>query len=123
MKGSELIGLAYEPIVDDFLKLPEVKNNPAVYHTYPGDYVEITAGTGIVTINGSYGEIDMEAAKALDAIRKRAGIPVVADIHFDHRLALVALDAGIDGLRINPGNIGGVKKGPSRALCFQNASG
>ncbi|KKU78786.1 MAG: Isoleucine-tRNA ligase, partial [Candidatus Peregrinibacteria bacterium GW2011_GWA2_47_7] len=76
MKGSELIGLAYEPIVDDFLKLPEVKNNPAVYHTYPGDYVEITAGTGIVTINGSYGEIDMEAAKA-------SGLPMIMDVNMD----------------------------------------
>lgn len=53
---------------------------------------------------------DMAAAKALRAIRKRAAIPMVADIHFDHRLALVAIDAGVDGLRINPGNIGDRKK-------------
>ena len=49
---------------------------------------------------------DMEAARALRPIRDQAEIPVVADIHFDHQLALQALEAGVDGLRINPGNIG-----------------
>ncbi|MCL6634935.1 MAG: flavodoxin-dependent (E)-4-hydroxy-3-methylbut-2-enyl-diphosphate synthase, partial [Peptococcaceae bacterium] len=50
---------------------------------------------------------DREAAAALSAIRRGINIPLVADIHFDHRLALEALKAGVDGLRINPGNIGG----------------
>jgi (E)-4-hydroxy-3-methylbut-2-enyl-diphosphate synthase len=49
---------------------------------------------------------DAEAADALAAIKPRSPLPVVADIHFDHRLALRALEAGIDKLRINPGNIG-----------------
>jgi (E)-4-hydroxy-3-methylbut-2-enyl-diphosphate synthase len=49
---------------------------------------------------------DDEAARALAAIRAEAKVPLVADIHFDHRLALAALDAGMDGLRLNPGNIG-----------------
>jgi (E)-4-hydroxy-3-methylbut-2-enyl-diphosphate synthase len=49
---------------------------------------------------------DIEAADALKQITARAGMPVVADIHFDYRLALRALDNGIAGLRINPGNIG-----------------
>jgi len=48
---------------------------------------------------------DMEAAHAIDAIRRASSIPVVADIHFDYRLALTALAAGADGLRLNPGNI------------------
>ena len=47
-----------------------------------------------------------EAAKALPEIMKHAPMPVVADIHFDHRLALMACDAGISAVRINPGNIG-----------------
>jgi len=51
--------------------------------------------------------VDEAAARALREIKKEAGIPLIADIHFRHRLALLALDAGIDGLRINPGNIGG----------------
>jgi len=46
-----------------------------------------------------------EAAKALAAIKKAISIPLVADIHFDYRLALAAMEAGVDGLRLNPGNI------------------
>jgi (E)-4-hydroxy-3-methylbut-2-enyl-diphosphate synthase len=53
---------------------------------------------------------DMEAARALNSIKKRISIPLIADIHFDHRLALAALDAGVDGLRLNPGNIGDPEK-------------
>ncbi len=53
---------------------------------------------------------DMEASIALKNIIKAISIPVVADIHFDYRLALSAMDAGIAALRINPGNIGGIEK-------------
>jgi len=49
---------------------------------------------------------DNDAAAALPAIRRETRIALVADIHFDYRLALSALDAGVDKLRINPGNIG-----------------
>ena len=49
---------------------------------------------------------DRKAAEALKELRQRVSIPLVADIHFDYRLALTAIDAGIDALRINPGNIG-----------------
>lgn len=49
---------------------------------------------------------DIEAAKALGNIGKAVAIPVIADIHFDWRLALEAIKQGVDGLRINPGNIG-----------------
>src|SRR3989338_3236151 len=45
-------------------------------------------------------------AHALGAIKKQIKIPLVADIHFNYRLALIALDQGIDKLRLNPGNIG-----------------
>ena len=47
----------------------------------------------------------VEAAKALPRIIERISIPLVADIHFDHRLALASIDAGVDKLRLNPGNI------------------
>lgn len=50
---------------------------------------------------------DMAAAEGLKAICKESPIPVIADIHFDYKLALAAIDAGVDGLRLNPGNIGG----------------
>ncbi len=49
---------------------------------------------------------DRQAAEALTAIRRECPLPLVADIHFDYQLALAALAAGVDGLRLNPGNIG-----------------
>ncbi len=49
---------------------------------------------------------DMEAIKLIPAIKDKVKIPLVADIHFDYRLALEAVSAGIDKIRINPGNIG-----------------
>ena len=53
---------------------------------------------------------DVEAAKALAEIRRRTDAVLVADIHFQYKLALMALDAGIHKLRINPGNIGDAEK-------------
>ena len=50
---------------------------------------------------------DMEAALAIKEIKKQIHIPLVADIHFDYKLALQAIESGVDKLRINPGNIGG----------------
>lgn len=52
---------------------------------------------------------DLQAAQAFGEIHSKVSVPLIADIHFDHRLALAALKAGADGLRINPGNIGGRK--------------
>lgn len=53
---------------------------------------------------------DREAAEKLGKIKERISIPLIADIHFDHRLALKAIDKGVDALRLNPGNIGGRNK-------------
>ena len=50
---------------------------------------------------------DRAAAETFRAVRRRSPLPLVADIHFDYRLALAAIDAGADALRLNPGNIGG----------------
>ena len=50
--------------------------------------------------------LDMTAAEALGEIKKQSPIPVIADIHFDYKLAMKVLERGIDGLRLNPGNIG-----------------
>ena len=50
---------------------------------------------------------DMRSAQAVDKIRERTDMPLVADIHFDYRLALAVAERGIDKIRINPGNIGG----------------
>lgn len=53
---------------------------------------------------------DQEAARAISKIKQQISIPMIADIHFDYRLAIMAADSGADGLRINPGNIGSQKK-------------
>ena len=53
---------------------------------------------------------DIGAVKALSLIREKAGIPIVADIHFDYKLAIEAVNAGADKIRINPGNLGGADK-------------
>lgn len=60
------------------------------------------AGCEIVRV----GVPDETAAHAIGDIKRQIAIPLVADIHFDYRLALIALESGADGLRINPGNIG-----------------
>lgn len=54
--------------------------------------------------------IDMDAAMSIEKIKKGIAIPLIADIHFDYRLALEAINQGVDGLRINPGNIGSEEK-------------
>ena len=59
---------------------------------------------------------DAEAARAIADIKKDINIPLIADIHFDYRLALLALEAGADGLRLNPGNIGAAEKVKAVAL-------
>ncbi|WGO97122.1 flavodoxin-dependent (E)-4-hydroxy-3-methylbut-2-enyl-diphosphate synthase [Saccharophagus degradans] len=64
------------------------------------------AGADIVRVSVP----SMDAAEAFGAIRKRVSIPLVADIHFDYRIALRVADLGVDCLRINPGNIGREKR-------------
>ena len=54
--------------------------------------------------------LDETDAKALKEIKERITIPLVVDIHFDYRLALMAIEAGVDKIRINPGNIGNEEK-------------
>ncbi|MFV0438237.1 MAG: flavodoxin-dependent (E)-4-hydroxy-3-methylbut-2-enyl-diphosphate synthase [Desulfopila sp.] len=54
--------------------------------------------------------LDQEAVRAIRAIRDGIGIPLIADIHFDYRLATGAMENGADGIRINPGNLGGKEK-------------
>ena len=53
---------------------------------------------------------DMEAARAIGEIKRKVNVPLVADIHFDYRLAIEAIARGIDKIRINPGNIGSREK-------------
>ncbi|MCD6133764.1 MAG: flavodoxin-dependent (E)-4-hydroxy-3-methylbut-2-enyl-diphosphate synthase [Deltaproteobacteria bacterium] len=54
--------------------------------------------------------MDDEAVSAIKEIKKNSPVPIIADIHFQHRLAISSINAGVDGIRINPGNIGSWKK-------------
>lgn len=54
--------------------------------------------------------LDLEAASAIRSIQDKISIPLIADIHFDYRLAVAAMENGADGIRINPGNLGGEEK-------------
>lgn len=64
---------------------------------------------------------DKKAARALSKIKSKINIPLVADIHFDYRLALMAVEKGVDALRINPGNIGSNQRVQEVALaCKKN---
>lgn len=72
-KGEKMVGKSYEHILPFYKDLDEVKENPRTYKVYAVDYVEAEEGTGIVTINGSYGEIDMESAK-------KNKLPIVMDV-------------------------------------------
>ena len=54
--------------------------------------------------------LDIEDAKAIKDIKEKINIPIVADIHFDYKIALAAIEAGVDKIRINPGNIGDEEK-------------
>lgn len=72
--------------------------------------------TQILELEGAGCEIvrvsvpDEDSLRGLPEIRKRTHTPLIADIHFDHRLAIGSMEAGCDGIRINPGNIGGKDK-------------
>lgn len=78
MKGSALEGVAYEPILSHYKDLPDVRKNPNAYKVWGDDYVEVTEGTGVVTINGAYGEIDYIAAK-------KHKLPIMLDVEMDGR--------------------------------------
>jgi len=64
-----------------------------------------SAGCDLVRI----GVPDLESANMLKVIKERSPLPLIADIHFDYRFAIIALESGIDGLRLNPGNIKDLK--------------
>jgi (E)-4-hydroxy-3-methylbut-2-enyl-diphosphate synthase len=76
----------------------------------------VSAGCEIIR----FSVMDMEDAAAIREIKKDFQVPMVADIHFDHKLAIAAIENGIDGLRINPGNIGSESGVKSLAAAAKN---
>lgn len=91
------------PIVVQSMTKTDTKNIPATI-------AQITelANCGCEIVRVAIPDID--AARALVSIKKQSPIPIIADIHFDYRMAIASLEAGCDGLRLNPGNIGGIDK-------------
>ena len=65
---------------------------------------------------------DHEAAEAISLIKQQISIPIIADIHFDYRLAIASAKSGADGLRINPGNIGSKKKVKAVVDCAKDVN-
>jgi isoleucyl-tRNA synthetase len=92
--GTQLVGLAIEPIVSSYTELPDVKAHPNTYHVFSADYVEVTEGTGIVTINGAYGDIDMQAAH-------NNQLPLILDVDMDGHFNSLA--GAYDGLSTKEG--------------------
>ncbi len=82
-KGKKIVGQSYEHVFPWYAEIPEVKKNKGTYKVYAVDYVEPDEGTGIVTINGSYGEIDMETAK-------RYKLPIVMDVDMEGKFTELA---------------------------------
>lgn len=77
LKGRDIVGVHYEhPFGDFYNNHPEIQDNEKVYRTYATDYVDVSEGTGIVTINGAFGEIDMNAARKL-------GLPIIVNVRMD----------------------------------------
>lgn len=64
---------------------------------------------------------DQDDAKAFSIIKKNSDMPLVADIHFDYKLAIASIDGGVDKIRINPGNIGGEAKVAEVAKALKNS--
>jgi (E)-4-hydroxy-3-methylbut-2-enyl-diphosphate synthase len=65
---------------------------------------------------------DMDSAAAIGELKKMSGIPIVADVHFDYRLAIAAARAGADKIRVNPGNIGAPERVRAVAECCRERS-
>lgn len=95
--GEVLLG-GGNPVVVQTMTNTDTRDVPA---TIAQIRAVVRAGAEIVRIAVP----DMAAAQAIREIKKEVSVPIVADIHYDHRLALAALEAGADKLRLNPGNI------------------
>ena len=96
--GNTFIGGDSKITVQSMLNIPSTDINGSVRQSQELE----KAGCDIIRIAVP----DMEAVKLIPAIKEKVSVPIVADIHFDYRLALESAAAGIDKIRINPGNIG-----------------
>ncbi|MGL4394087.1 MAG: flavodoxin-dependent (E)-4-hydroxy-3-methylbut-2-enyl-diphosphate synthase [Brevinema sp.] len=95
--GSVKIGGNNPISIQSMLSVPTVDIEKSVNQLFH----LASAGCDIVRL----GVPDEASARALKEIKGRAPLPIIADIHFDYKLALIAIESGVDGLRLNPGNI------------------
>ena len=100
--GGIPIGSEHPVIIQSMTKVPTAHVEETIQQIL--EYEE--AGCQIVRVTAN----TEEAAKTLDQIKRSIHIPLVADIHFNYKLALIALESGVDKIRINPGNIGKEEK-------------
>ena len=100
--GNQLIG-GNRPVTVQSMTTTDTRNIPATVAQ-----IRSLEAVGCEIIRVAV--VDLEAARAIAKIKKAINIPLVADIHFDYKLALESVDAGADALRINPGNIGQIYK-------------
>ncbi|HWJ03551.1 MAG TPA: flavodoxin-dependent (E)-4-hydroxy-3-methylbut-2-enyl-diphosphate synthase, partial [Verrucomicrobiae bacterium] len=96
--GNVLIG-GDAPVVVQSMTNTDTRNIPATL-----EQINKLAGAGCEIVRLAV--LDMDAARAIKQIKQASPVPLIADIHFDYRLALEVMESGIDGLRLNPGNIG-----------------
>ena len=96
--GGVQIGGQQKCILQSMTNIPAKNIDAAV------DQINSLAENGCEIVRTAV--LDEEDAKAIAEIKKRTNVPLVADIHFNHRLALISLAGGVDAIRINPGNIG-----------------
>lgn len=96
--GNKFIGGDAPVLVQSMLNVPAEQIQESVEQAKRLQ----TAGCDIIR----FAVPDMEAVRLIPAIKNAVSVPLVADIHFDYKLALASIDAGIDKVRINPGNIG-----------------
>ncbi len=107
-RGTRVIKLGNVPIGDPYpIVVQSMTNTPTADSGKTLRQIKRLYKHGCEVVR--VGVPDMEAARALERIVSSSPLPVVADIHFDHNLALASLDAGVAGLRLNPGNIRGRK--------------
>ena len=100
--GNLYIGGNYPILIQSMTNIKTSKTNEVISQIKDLE----RAGCNIVRVS----ILDTDDAYAIKEIKKHISIPLVADIHFDYRLALICADCGVDKLRINPGNIGSLEK-------------
>nr|QGT51179.1 4-hydroxy-3-methylbut-2-en-1-yl diphosphate synthase (flavodoxin) [uncultured Firmicutes bacterium] len=111
--GSVLMGGGAEISIQSMANVPTKETERAV------EQINALAQAGCEIVRIAIP--DEESAKAVGEIRARTNVPLVADIHFDHRLALMCIERGIDKVRINPGNIGSEENAKAVAVAARRA--